>query len=422
MPNSIFVTKEKCTGCTSCARVCPVTCITMVDRPKEPGVSWRKLAIIDEVKCIYCNACVETCNKLNDKSKNKDVFKAITMVKEESAFTLDTTLYKGVWCYAEMRHGKLVSTIFELLHVAKGLSETLKEPISAILIGNGVAKYAQEIIEHGADKVYLLDHPIFENFVDEVYTQALAELITKEKPNKFLLPASTIGRSFASRVAITANTGITADATELSIDPSTRMLHATRPSFGGNLMATILCQKHRPEMATVRPMSFPRSPQVAGRKGEVINVPVDPSKLKVRTKFVKYESEQDSVQDISTAETIVAGGRGVGGQAGFKPLEDLAKALGGAVGASRAAVDAGWIPYRHQIGLTGRTVRPKLYIAAGISGQIQHLAGMSSSEVIVAMDKNPDAPLMKMATVSVEGDLFELLPAITQEIQHRRGK
>jgi electron transfer flavoprotein alpha subunit/NAD-dependent dihydropyrimidine dehydrogenase PreA subunit len=420
MPNSIFVTRDRCTGCTSCARVCPANCIDMVDRNEE-GVKWRKLAVIDEIKCIFCNACVEACDNLHAKSKNKDVFHAITMVKEQSTVSIDTSLYKGVWCYAEMRHGKLVPTVYELLHVAKGLAETLKEEISVVLIGKDVAGHAQTIIEHGADKVYVLDHPIFENFCDEIYTQALTELILREKPNKLLMPASTIGRSFASRVAISAQTGITADATELSIDPNTRMLHATRPSFGGNLMATILCEKHRPEMATVRPMSFPRAEKQPGRQGKVVKVDVNPSGWKQRTRFVRFEPDQGGVQDISTAEVIVAGGRGVGGTEGFKPVEALAKAVNGAVGASRAAVDAGWIPYRHQIGLTGRTVRPKLYIAAGISGQIQHLAGMSSSEVIVCINKDADAPLMKMATLSVQGDLFELIPAVIQELESRRG-
>ncbi|HRY29153.1 MAG TPA: FAD-binding protein [Elusimicrobiota bacterium] len=424
MPNSIFVTKERCTGCTACVKACPVSCITMVDRDPNEGVKWRKLAVIDEVKCVFCNACVEVCDNLGAKSAHKDLFNAITMTKETATSTgpaIDTSLYKGVWVYAEVRHGKLVPTIYELLSLAQKLAGTLGEDISAVLIGKDVARHAQDIIDHGADKVYVLDHPCFENFVDELYTQAFADLILKEKPNKLLLPASTLGRSFASRLAISAKTGITADATELTIDPKTRLLHATRPSFGGNLMATILCEKQRPEMATVRPMSFPRSEKKPGRQGKTIPVPVDPSKFKQRTRFVKYEPEQGEEQDISAADVIVAGGRGVGGAAGFKPIEALAKILGGAVGASRAAVDAGWITYRHQVGLTGRTVRPKLYIAAGISGQIQHLAGMNSSDVIVCVNKDPEAPLMKLATLSIEADLFEFIPALVKELEKRKG-
>ena len=423
MPNRIFVIQDRCTGCTACSKVCPVTCIDMVGRPAEDkakGVKWPKLAIIDEEKCIFCGACVDTCNTLGEKAKKADVFHAIVMEKETvvgSGPALDPTAYKGVWCYAEVRHGQLQPTIYELLHVARELAGSLNEELSAVLIGHNVASFAQDIIEHGADKVYVFDDPLFANFVDEAYTAALTDLIRQEKPNKLLMPASTIGRSFGSRVAIAANTGITADATELAIDPKTRMLNATRPSFGGNLMATILCEKHRPEMATVRPMSFPRAPKQAGRQGKVLNVKFDASKWNIRAKFIEFVPEKSQIQDITSAEVIVSGGRGLGKPEGFKMVEDLAKLLGGAVGASRAVVDAGWIPYRHQVGLTGRTVRPKLYIACGISGAIQHLAGMSSSEFIVAVNKDPQAPMMQLANLSIEGDVNELLPLITKEIQ-----
>ncbi len=423
MPNRIFVIQERCTGCTACSKVCPVTCIDMVGRPAEDkakGVKWPKLAIIDEEKCIFCGACVDTCNTLGDKAKKPDVFHAIVMEKETVVSTgpaLDPTAYKGVWCYAEQRHGKLQPTIYELLNVGRQLSDTLTEELSAVLIGYKVADCAQDLIEHGADKVYVFDDPLFENFLDEAYTAALTELIKQEKPNKLLMPASTIGRSFGSRVAIAANTGITADATELAIDPKTRMLNATRPSFGGNLMATILCEKHRPEMATVRPMSFARAPKISGRQGKVLTVKFDTSKWNIRAKFKQFVPEVNQVQDITSAETIVSGGQGLGKAENFKLIEELAQVLGAAVGASRAVVDKGWIPYRHQVGLTGRTVRPKLYIAAGISGAIQHLAGMSSSEFIVAVNKDPQAPMMQMANLSIEGDLNELLPLITKEIR-----
>jgi len=427
MPNRIFVQNDRCTGCSACAKVCPVTCIDMVARPAEDkakGVKWPKLAIIDEIKCIFCGACVDVCNKLGEKAKKPEIFHAIVMEKEvveSSAPAIDATLYKGVWCYAEVRHGKLVPTIFELLHVAAQMNEVLKEDISVVLIGSNVERYAQEIIEHGADKVYVVDNPVFENFVDEAYCAALTELINKEKPNKLLLPASTIGRSFASRVAITAKTGITADATEFAIDPKTRMMHATRPSFGGNLMATILCEKHRPEMATVRPMSFPRTPRVSGRQGKVLKVHVDPAAWNIRTTFKQFVPEESKQVDIASADRIVSGGLGLGKAEGFKMIEELADALGAAVGASRAVVDKGWIPYRHQVGLTGRTVRPKLYVAAGISGAIQHLAGMSSSEFIVAINKDPQAPIMSIANLAVEGDLNEIVPALVKELKALKG-
>lgn len=423
MPNRISVIQDRCTGCTACSKVCPVTCIDMVDRPaadKAKGVKWPKLAVIDEVKCIFCGACVDTCNTLGDKAKKPDVFHAIVMEKEtvvSSGPALDPTAYKGVWTYAEVRHGALQPTIYELLHVGRELAATLQEDLSAVLIGHNVTSLAQDLIDHGADRVYVMDDPLFAQFVDEVYTAALTDLIKQEKPNKLLMPASTIGRSFGSRVAISANTGITADATELAIDPKTRMLNATRPSFGGNLMATILCEKHRPEMATVRPMSFPRAPKVAGRQGKVIAVKFDVSKWNIKTKFVEFVPEVSKQQDITSAEKIVSGGVGMGKADGFKLLEELANLLDGAVGASRAAVDKGWIPYRHQIGLTGRTVRPKLYVACGISGAIQHLAGMSSSEFIIAINKDGQAPIMQLANLSIEGDVYEILPALINEIR-----
>jgi electron transfer flavoprotein alpha subunit len=343
------------------------------------------------------------------------------MSAEESilAIPIKPEEHKDVWTLAEVRHGKLVPTAFELLGVAKGLATELGEKLCAVIIGKNVTQYAQQLFDHGAEKVYVIEHDSLEHFVDETYAKLLVDLLIKEKPNKFLLPASIIGRSFGSRVAVQANTGITADVTELSINKEkNNTLNAIRPSFGGTLMATILCIRgHRPEMATCRPMAFPAAAETKGSKGEIVKVPVDLSGYKPRERFVRFEAEQTQEIDISQATTIVAGGYGVGGAAGFEPIKALAKTLGGAVGASRRAVDAGWIPYRHQVGLTGRVVRPKLYIAVGVSGQIQHLAGMNSSETIVAINKDPEAPLMKLATFSIEGDLFEILPAIQKELQ-----
>lgn len=346
-------------------------------------------------------------------------------MSEESilAIPIEPQSHKDVWTFAEVRHGKLMTTAFELLNVGRSLANDLGEKLCSVIVGKNVAQHAQALIEHGADKVYVIEHDLLEQFVDETYADLLTELMIKEKPNKLLMPASIIGRSFGSRVAVQSNTGITADATELSINKEKGgVLNAIRPSFGGTLMATILCIRgHRPEMATVRPMSFAAAPEEKGRTGEVVKVAVDPSKFKKRERHIRFESETTQEVDISAANTIVAGGYGIGSAEGFKPLFDLAKSLGGAVGASRRAVDAGWIPYRHQVGLTGRVVRPKLYFAIGISGQIQHLAGMNSSETIVCINKDPETPLMKLATFAIEGDYKEILPAIQKEIERAKN-
>lgn len=342
-------------------------------------------------------------------------------MSEESilAIPIEPQTHKDVWVYAEMRHGKLMPTAFELLNVGKSLAKDLNEKLCAVIIGKGVSAHAQTLIDHGADKIYVIEHDSLEQFIDETYAKLLVDLLIKEKPNKMLMPASIIGRSFGSRVAVLANTGITADATELNINKEKGgVLNAIRPSFGGTLMATILCIRgHRPEMVTVRPMAFAPAVPEKGRNGEVVRVAVDLSGWKSRQRHVRYEPESDKEMDISGAQTIIAGGYGVGGADGFKPIFDLARIMGAAVGASRRAVDAGWIPYRHQIGLTGRVVRPKLYIAVGISGQIQHLAGMNSSDTIVCINKDPEAPLMKLATFAVEGDYNEILGAIKNELQ-----
>ncbi len=335
------------------------------------------------------------------------------------AIPIEPQNHKDVWVFAEVRHGKLMSTASELLNVGKTLAKDLNEKLCAVVIGKNVSQHTTALFELGADKVFVIEDDKLENFVDETYANVLVDLLVKEKPNKLLMPASITGRSFGSRVAVQANTGITADATELGInkDKYPGVLNAIRPSFGGTLMATILCVRgHRPEMVTVRPMAFPAGTAEKGRTGEVVKVPVDLSKYKSRERHVKFIPEAAQEVDISGAQTIIAGGYGVGSAEGFKPIVELAAKMGAAVGASRRAVDAGWIPYRHQVGLTGRVVRPKLYIAVGISGQIQHLAGMNSSDTIVCINTDPEAPLMKLATFSVQGDFKEILPAMQKEL------
>lgn len=323
--------------------------------------------------------------------------------------------YKNVWIFAQAQRGKLSPTAYELLTAGRKLADDLHEKLCAVLLGHNVKNFAQDLIDHGADIVYVCDDPALENYMDDTYARVLADMVAQYKPNKFLIPATNMGRSLSSKTAVLVGTGLTADATDVTINTADGQLHATRPTFGGNLMATITCAKTRPEMCSLRPMAYEKAPAQPGRKGEVIAFKIDAKKyISPLAKFVEFIQSKEGGLDLSEAEVIVAGGRGVGSKEGFKLLEKLAARLGGAVGASRGPVDSGWIDYRYQIGLTGRTVKPKLYIACGISGQIQHMAGMSGANVIVAINKDPDAPMMKAAHFALEGDLNEVIPAMLE--------
>lgn len=324
--------------------------------------------------------------------------------------------WKNVWILAEVSQGKISPTAYELLTAGKSLAEDLGEKLCAVLLGKEVKKLAQDLFDHGAEVVYVCEAPELENYIDDIYAKTLNGMIQAYKPNKFLLPATNLGRSLSAKTAIFAATGLTADATEVVINKEDGQLHATRPTFGGNLMATITCARTRPEMCSLRPMSYPRAPKTEGKTGEVVEFAFDGQKYTSLAKFLKFIKSEGEGLDLSETDVIVAGGRGVGKAEGFELLGKLAARLGGAVAASRAPVDNGWIEYRRQIGLTGRTVKPKLYIACGISGQIQHMAGCSGADVLVAINKDPDAPIMKMAHYAVEGDLYEVIPAMLEAL------
>jgi electron transfer flavoprotein alpha subunit len=399
MKPHIEVIDSMCTGCTLCVKACPFGAITMADRPQHPKK--QRLAVIDLDTCTLCGACVTACK-----------FKAIILYKEEVVLDHDISHYKGVWVYAEQRHGEIASVVYELLNEGRKLAADLKVPLSAILLGNNITPKAQDLIEHGADNVYVYDDPVFNEFQDDPYADALAELISKEKPEIVLMGATNIGRSFASRVAAKIKTGLTADCTGLAIDPQSRNLMQTRPAFGGNIMATIMTKNHRPQMSTVRHKVFKQAPRDPSHKGKVIPVRVDVKTIENRTTYVQFIKDLTAKVNLADADIICSGGRGLGKPEGFKIIEELAEAVGGAVGSSRAAVDAGWIPYSHQVGQTGRTVAPKIYFACGISGAIQHQVGMSSSDIIVAINIDPDAPMMKLATFAIEGDLYKVIPEI----------
>ncbi|MDR1103795.1 MAG: electron transfer flavoprotein subunit alpha [Endomicrobium sp.] len=407
MANSIKVLNDKCVGCGQSMGACPFGAISMVERPEHPKKF--KLAVIDLNKCTYCGACFQTCK-----------FNAIEIKKDAPQAGVDKSEYKGVWVYAEQRHGEIAGVVYELLNEGKRLSKQLGTTLSAVLIGDNIKSKAQDLISRGADKVYVCDDLIFIEFQDDTYASILTQLIKKEKPEIILIGATNIGRSFASRVAARIHTGLTADCTSLEIELETRNLQQTRPAFGGNIMATILTPGHRPQMCTVRHKVFKEAKLEEGRKGKIVDCKVDVATLVNRTKFLGFIKDESSNVNIGDADIIVAGGRGLGKSEGFKLLKDLAELLGGAVGASRAAVDSEWIPYSHQIGQTGKTVAPKVYIACGISGQIQHTVGMNSSDIIIAINKDASCPMMQTATYALEGDLYEIIPNIIKEIKSIR--
>jgi len=290
-----------------------------------------------------------------------------------------------------------------------------------VLIGANVEEMAPELIERGADTVYVVDAPELEHYLDEPYANAVAMLIAKHRPEIVLSGATTVGRSLIPRVAIQVRAGLTADCTGLDIDGEKGLLLQTRPAFGGNIMATIVCPNHRPQMATVRHKVMRALVPDPRRAGRIIRETIPKKLLASRTEYLRFVKDVTQAVNIAEADIIVSGGRGVGGPEHFKVIEELAATIRGAVGASRAAVDAGWIKYSHQVGQTGKTVQPKLYIACGISGAVQHLAGMQSSKVIVAINKDPDAPIMKHATYGIVGDLFEVVPALTNALKAGLG-
>ena len=393
---SIQIIAEKCTGCTLCVKSCPFSAITVTN----------KKAVIDLHKCTLCGACVPTCK-----------FKAIFLDKPAPAEKKDFSDHKGVWVFAEQKKGRVQSVSFELIGKARELADKLGTYVGAVLLGHNVDMASQELIEAGADTVYVVDAPQLANFLDEAYSKILIKLIQKYKPEAVLSGATIIGRSLMSRVAITVDCGLTADCTGLDIDPDRKILLQTRPAFGGNIMATIISPNHRPQMATVRHKVFTQPELDKRRKGKIIKETFTASDMSSRTTLLDVVEEVENLVNLAEADIIVSGGRALGNHENFKMLEELAQVLGGAVGSSRAAVDSGWMPYSHQVGQTGRTVAPKLYIACGISGQIQHLVGMQSSKVIVAINKDPDAPIFKVATYCIVGDIFEIVPALTKKFK-----
>ena len=395
---SVRVKSDICTGCETCVSACPFGAIEMRE---------GKAFITDA--CTMCGACVEACE-----------FKAIERTEEAAAPAADLSAYRGVWVYAEQHKGGIASVTLELLGEGRKLADKRKTRLSAVLIGSGIKDKAKDLIAHGADVVYVADNPALKDFNDDPYAAILSSLAAEHKPEIILAGATAIGRSFIPKVAAKLYTGLTADCTMLDIDAETGHLHQTRPAFGGNIMATIVTPNHRPQMATVRHKVMKMAPRDDKRRGDIIEVKSGTSS-DIRTRVLKTIEEIGSTVNICEADIIVAGGRGMTDPKHLHLLEELASVLGGAIGATRGAVDEGWIPYSHQVGQTGKTVCPKLYIACGISGAVQHLAGMQSSEVIIAINKDPDAPIFSVATYGIVGDVLEVLPIMIKKFKEMRG-
>jgi electron transfer flavoprotein alpha subunit len=397
----VIVDLSKCTGCESCLDSCPFDAIEIIEGK----------AYINEY-CQACMACLSACPE-----------GAITEIKgaaEEAPDRGALEAYKGVWVFAEQRGGTVAPVALELLGAGRRLAERLGVELSAVLLGADEPQ-ARELVRWGADKVYHCEDPSLQSFNDEPYARVLSTLIDEHKPEIVLAGATPIGRSFVPRVAARLKTGLTADCTSLEVEEGSRDLQQIRPAFGGNIMATILCPNYRPQIATVRPRVMKRNEYDESRKGGVIKVKADD--LASNTKVLETVKEVSGLAvNLQEADVIVSGGRGLGDARGFEMLTELAELLEGTVGASRAAVDEGWIPYSHQVGQTGKTVCPKIYVACGISGAVQHLVGMQSSDIIIAINKNPEAPIFGVATYGIVGDVYEIVPMLIKRIKEAKGK
>ena len=329
---------------------------------------------------------------------------------------------KDLWVFVETNEDGTAKNVgIELLTPGKMMAGKQGGALVAVVIGNNVDEAVKAASEHGADKVIVVEGPEYAHYTTDAYAIALCTLVEKYGPTSMLIGATNNGRDLGPRVSCRLHTGLTADCTALDIDEESGNVAWTRPAFGGNLMATILCPDHRPQIGTVRPGVFKKS-DAGEAKAEIIKEDIHVDAKDIRTQVLELIKEADGENvDLEGADIIVSGGRGVGGPEGFEPVKALADALGGVVGASRAAVDAGWIAHAHQVGQTGKTVGPKLYIACGISGAIQHVAGMSGSDCIVAINKDPEAPIFDIADHGVVGNLFEVLPVLTEEIKKARA-
>ena len=388
---------NNCIGCLKCVKVCPAEALEMYFTPEE-------LKILAELAA----AALPVEEELDQE--------AAAVLKMQAG-------YRGVWVFVEQTEGQPAKVSWELLGVGKGLAASLGVELCAMVIGDKVEHLCNEAFAYGATKVYLLDAPLYWHYRTEAYVEACCHLIETYKPEVILMGATGMGRDLAGAVATRVATGLTADCTGLAIDDK-RNLMQTRPAFGGNIMATIMCDKYRPQMSTVRPNVMPMPERLEGASGEIIRDHFTVPEESIFTKVIEIirDSHGKGAVDLTGAEFIISGGRGMMGPENFALLQELADELGGVVGASRSAVDAGWMPGDRQVGQTGKTVRPKIYFACGISGAIQHLVGMQDSDMVIAINRDKSAPIFEVATYGIVGDLFQVIPAITSRIRKLKQK
>jgi len=413
----------KCIACGErCASACPIDGIAM-NEAGEPEIATEK--------CIGCVKCVKVCaaNALEmfyteEELELLKLWEAQhgaaeeELDEEERALREHLATYKGVWVVIEQYEGEAARVSWELLGSGRELADQRGVELTAVVIGHQVEHLCAEAFSYGADKALLLENPVYQNYRTQSFNDAIVHLIEKHRPEIILMGATGQGRDLAGAVATVVGTGLTADCTGLAIDAHGNLAQ-TRPAFGGNIMATIMCDRFRPQMSTVRPhvMSLPAA--TPGRQGEIIRESFAPREEDILVKVLEVlrDGEGKDQIDVAAAEVIVSGGRGMMNAENFSILQELADELGGVVGASRSAVDAGWKPHSRQVGQTGKTVRPKIYIACGISGAIQHLVGMQDSDTIIAINRDPEAPIFQVASYGIVGDLFDIVPALTERIR-----
>jgi electron transfer flavoprotein alpha subunit len=388
---TIKINRELCDGCETCISACAYDAIDMTD----------ETASIND-NCIVCGLCIPACP-----------MEAIS--RDVKRVDIDPSEWSGIWVFAEMDRRGIKKVTLELLGEAKRLSQTRDTHVTALLFGYGLAPYSNLLFRHGADRIYLLDDQRLESFSLDYYSSLLVRAVQRYRPEILLMGATTNGRLLAPSVAVKLGTGLTADCTELSITPEGE-LKQTRPAFGGNIMASILCAGTRPQMATVRPNVMEKSEQESWREGDIIRLDWKDGDLENRVQMIDFIAADIEKINLESAELIVAGGFGVGAAEKFSIIEDLAESMGAAIGCTRKVVDAGWMPHDRQVGQTGKTVRPRIYIACGISGAIQHQMGMNHSDTVIAINSDPKAPIFNMVDYGIVGDLFEVIPLLKEKL------